>query len=806
MKNTGKTLRIVHGGVKQLSNGESAVAGSASELTNMREREQSLEVVGMPRAVGQLQQGDRVLLVDDDRMLVLRGNDVMWGQQVVVAAACRVLSAHRVGQLVVIVTEQGNVVLRRTAGGYVSLDINDAVPQLHIAAVEQVTHAVAIPSYEFAQPYNTWQSPLAAADIDGLTRLMRNGLNTVLSETAAQGRFTGVMAVRYGVRLWDDSYVWLSQPLLVGNAMLRASYRASTDAYTTSGKYAGVDAFSLSVDSYRLGISVVGGVPSQWHDLVKSVDVLALPQAQVFDLTSSADYRCAVTTSSGTRRYVLELGPKPRAATAILQQALKGNWQVIASTATLDGNGFVAVNTAVSSQQVISGVRCDAITSKLQMSQRVTQEQCAALMAAMSQRVAGSVAMEHNGRLYQAPTAMALSNPWQVLPWLSGTVTNTACNAVVKVTLSTGDGETAITTAGTCPCSASALNPMIAFPDVRATHIAIAVGSRKWECDLAPLKDTGMAVYINPSIGNNAMTGGAVSPSGSSVAILPSQGTLTVSAVGNALVTQWRTMVSGCEIRGLAAACRPIYSGGFGRYPIYLFTNEGIMALPQSLGGTFGEPRLISEAVLAAEAVPVGGNDGVWFVSQYGELCFLSGSTAKLMLKDVAANAQLAWNAKERELWISATGSWVKVLMPSGNTYSRDLVVGNLYSDAQNALAVTDAGTLVDLTNEDSAVMAVSYMSHPLEIDAMMCKSPKRITWNVFTTRTTPSTAVVTLTLRGERGSSCHGYVISRVRANGVIAAPLSRPLIAHPSRTLRLAIAGSLPSGTIALATVVSW
>ncbi len=133
-------------------------------------------------------------------------------------------------------------------------------------------------------------------------------------------------------------------------------------------------------------------------------------------------------------------------------------------------------------------------------------------------------------------------------------------------------------------------------------------------------------------------------------------------------------------------------------------------------------------------------------------------------------------------------------------------MVGNLYSDAQNALAVTDAGTLVDLTNEDSAVMAVSYMSHPLEIDAMMCKSPKRITWNVFTTRTTPSTAVVTLTLRGERGSSCHGYVISRVRANGVIAAPLSRPLIAHPSRTLRLAIAGSLPSGTIALATVVSW
>lgn len=795
-------MRIVHGGVRQLCNGESAVAGSASELTNMREREQALEVVGQPLQVAQLQAGDRVLLVDDDRTLVLRGNNVVWGNATILTSAAAILSAHRVGPLLVVVTAQGNVVLRRTANGYQLLNIDDAVPQLHLAAIEKTSHSVAIPSYEFVQPYTTWQAPLAAADIDALTKLMRGGVSTVLSEAAAQGRFTGVMAVRYGVRLWDDSYLWLSQPVLVGNTVMRASYRATTDAYTVSGKYAGVDAFSLSIDSYRLGISVVSGVPSQWRDLVKAIDVLALPQSQVIDLASSADYRCAVTTSSGTRRYILEVGPRPRSSSAIIQQALKGDWQVVASTSVLDGNGFVGVNTAVSSQHAISGIRCDVVNTLLLSSQRITGEQCSAVMNAIAQRPSGGVAMEHNGRLYQAPSAMVVGNPWQVLPWLSGSVSSTSANAVVKVTLSTSEGESVITSNVSCPCSASALNPLISFPDSRATHIAIAVGSKMWECDLAPLEGTGMAAFVNPSLADNSMSSGSVSASGNPIVSIPAQGTLMVSAVGNALVTQWRTLVSGTTIRGIAAACRPIYSGGFGRYPIYLFTDEGIMALPQQANGTFREPRLISETVLAPDAVPVAGDDGVWFVSQYGELCFLMGSALKRMLKVVTSNARLTWNTVERELWIVGSNGSVQVLMPSGSTYSRDITVGDLYSDAQHAFAVTADGALLDLTDEQLAVMAVNYLSQPLEIDPTMRSRVRRIIWNLFTTRTTPSTASVSLTLRGERGSSCHGYIISRVTANGVIAAPLSRPLIAQPSRTLRFALDGTLSTRTLLLPT----
>ena len=54
MKNTSKKLRIVPRGVMRFHNGESAVPGEAETLVNMREREDSLDVVGEPLTLEQL--------------------------------------------------------------------------------------------------------------------------------------------------------------------------------------------------------------------------------------------------------------------------------------------------------------------------------------------------------------------------------------------------------------------------------------------------------------------------------------------------------------------------------------------------------------------------------------------------------------------------------------------------------------------------------------------------------------------------------------------------------------------------------
>jgi len=801
-----KDIRIVHCGIEQVANGESAKAGTASELINMREREQALEVVGEPQAMAQLMPGDKVLLVDDDRTLVLRGNMLMWQGDVVLSAPCAVLAAHRVGRLLVVVTEQGNEVLLRTATGYSKLDVADAIPNLHIAAVESTRQLVAVAGYEFDVPYSTWQAPLAAADVDGLTKVVRNAYDTMRRAVAQQGRYAGVIMARYGVRLWDDSYLWLSQPVMVGHSLVGTTHRATGEVYTTGGKYAGVGAFNLEMESYRLGITMTGGVVEQWRDLVKAVDVLVSPQAIVIDATS-LDYRCVVSTSTGTRRYLLEVGPRPRSVSAIVQQVMAGKWQVVASTTVLDGSGFKGANTVMSSQQVLPGEHCYAVAAHLQSVASVgTWHSLATLQRDCCVKAVGGVSMEHNGRLYQAPQSLSTSCQCGVLPWLDGGVGAGQVPALVRVTFSTASGEAVITASTTCSHSAASLNPLITFPDPRATHIAIAVGGRKWEMDLSPLD--GMAVYLNPSLASNSMVSGAVDSGAADALVEAASGTLVVSAVNNALVGQWQATVSGHSIMGLGAACRPIYSGGFGRYPIYLFTHDGIMALPQLASGIYGEPRLISQEVLASGAKPVMAGDVVWFVSRQGVLCSLSGSLVKMMLHGIDGDARLSWNGKERELWIAGSGGDVRVLMPSGRTYRRSLQVGSLYSDARHALAVDSRGALLNLSEEQNTMMTVSYQSHPVEVDAMMRATLRRVTWNVFTTSTssgmTPQ-GELELTLRGERGSSCHGFIISRVRTTGVIAAPLSRPLLAHRFRTLRLAISATISSGTLVLPTHIA-
>lgn len=803
MKNTMRKLRIVPRGMVELHNGESAVAGEAASLLNMREREEALEVVGDPQVLSQLMPGDKVLLIDDDRTLVLRGNTVMLDNVVVLEPAGQIVAAHKVGTLIVVVTSEGNIVLRHTATGYEALDPMTAIPQIHIAAAEQSTMTSTIGAYEFDSPYSTWQAPLRSVDIDALTKLMRNAVATLQSQATSQGRFTGVLLARYAVRLWDDSYLWMSQPVMVGHNLISNSYRATATVTYNGSAFTGIESCNLSMNSYRLGITMASGVSTEWRNLVKAIDVLVSPVSSLIDLTAGLDYRCVITTSSGTRRYLLEMGPKPRSAGAMLQTLLNGDWRMVASTTVLDGSGFKAVNTVVASQQAISGLRYDVVASQLLASQRVSREQCAKVMENCSQKAVSQVSMEHNGRLFQSPAAFSVFNPWRVLPWLDGSPSSSSATATVQVTLSTNEGDVVLTKTGVCPCSATSLNPMISFPDMRATHIAIAVGNRVWESELSPLEGTGMAAYINPALQSNVMTTGSISSQGSSSVKTPCEGTVTVSAVGNPLVTQWRAEVSGCRIFALGAACRPIYSGGFGRYPIYVFTTQGIMALPQSTSGTWGEPRLITEVVLADGAKPVPGGDALWFVSQHGFLCRLSGSSVKRMLNDVASETQLAWNDRERELWLVSSDGGVVVVMPSGRTYGRDIAIGNLYCDPTHAMAITADGTLLDLSHELQSVKNVSFLSHPFEIDPT--RSLSRITWNLFTTMTTPSTANVTLTLLGERGGSCHGYIISQVRANGIVAAPLSRPIIAPPTRTLRLQVEAAIRTGTILLPTIIT-
>ena len=60
-----------------------------------------------------------------------------------------------------------------------------------------------------------------------LERILRAAWNALLADAAADGRHAAPMLVRWAVRLHDDSYLWISDPVRVGDATLANADRIS---------------------------------------------------------------------------------------------------------------------------------------------------------------------------------------------------------------------------------------------------------------------------------------------------------------------------------------------------------------------------------------------------------------------------------------------------------------------------------------------------------------------------------------------------------------------------------------------------
>ena len=73
------------------------------------------------------------------------------------------------------------------------------------------------------------------------------------------------------------------------------------------------------------------------------------------------------------------------------------------------------------------------------------------------------------------------------------------------------------------------------------------------------------------------------------------------------------------------------------------------------------------------------------------------------------------------------------------------------------------------------------------------------VTWTVM------GDGALSLEVTGERGISCHGWLVGRLRVSGQINAPLRQQLVPQPLRTLRLHINGTANSGTLLLPTIVT-
>ena len=652
-----KETRVKPVGIVPLANAEAAQCGMADLAQNLREREDAMQVTGTPVPSGSIAVGDRLLLIDGDRFVTCHDRVVKIDDVPVVTVDDAIVGAHTVGNLIVVVTRGGFVYLSCQDGTWTVLDPAAAVPQLTLGA-RCATATADIPAYTFAEPYTQWQAPLADVDTSALRALLRTAWNGLADDASSVGHHVAPMLVRWAVRLNDDSYLWMSDPVRVGDETLANANRIAAIVNSSNSGFTGTQATVLPMVHYSLDIGVTSGIAAEWLPLVKSIDVFATTEARLLASGGSLDYRC-YTRTTGPREYVLEMGLARRSADDIAAQLASSPWQLVAT----------------------------------------------------------------------APAAAVITGADFVTPLESLKLTSAQCAAVGALTSLTD-----------VVCSTTA-------------------GGRLYCC-----------------------TG---------------SGDIVVSVPGNALVEACRRSVLGTVPLAMAVVTRPLYSGGFGRYPVYVFTDDGIYAVPQGATGRLGEARLVDRTVIAADVPPVEAGRDVWMVSRHGQLCRLSGSQLTVCLREGNYRA-LAWSDAFKELWLLPADGNPVVMMASGRMTVRTVAVTQLYSDPRHAVAVSDTGQVMDLEREQEAMMPVAWHSHPVALEPLMGRVVKRVVWHL-------SGGPVDLTLRvtGQRGIMAGDSDVSRMMVTGTVDQPLATPVMTVPCRTLRLLLDGEARTGTLLLPTL---
>ncbi len=646
-------------------NPEAATPGEAASAVILRQRDGALEVVGQPADFGSIPAGHRLLLVDGNHTFTLLDATVYCDGNALTTVDGEVLAMHRVGDNLVIVTSAGLIHLRLDGDDCTVINRSDAVPSITLSATDAFSVSQSLDAVTFDSAYSAWSAPLAAADVATITSLYRTAWNAAVTQITGQGAYYTPLQACFGVRLWDDTYLYFSDPVTLGEDTLDNASQVTAAATTSSSTYTGIEATTLSMQAYRLGIEVTAGVGQDWLSLVKAIDIFVTAQPDIAD-TSSLSYRC-VTTVAGTRQSALQYGWTAIAAARVTAALQASGWTLAASTTDLsslaDGQ-FVASNVAYATGSTVGSVSfADEGTT-------ITRAQVDDVMTGTDD-VVPVASIVRNGRLY----------------------------------------------------------------------------------------------------------------------IASADGWLTCSAHGNALSTAQVTRVTGASILAMAPVLRPLFSAGFGRYAVYLFTLEGIYAVAQSALGVLGEARLVDRSIIAEGCLPVDGNCDIYYTDRNQWLCRLTGNEVTRLVPAMGQGGDMAWDDVHGELYVIAPQALL-ALTPDGLYSERTVDAVDLYNDTLHALAVTADGSLLDLTHEDSATLAFSCVSHPVVLRRHAPASVNRVEWWVDAVG-----ASLSLSLIGRRGS--RAFTLCRLAVDGDIAVPLPTHVVAPPCRAVQLSISGSALSGT---------
>lgn len=789
-----KKLKIEPKGFKERQNSENGIAGECLQLKNMRERENSLAVCGDWKKLGDMDENGRIMLVDRretaDCYLSCNGSTVYLyavksgGVFTTLNAEVCTLDGEvkwlqNVGDFVVAGTTAGLRYLCYVDGTYHLLDFSELAPQLVFSAVNRAEISETVHGETFDTAYSSW-SQLTETDRTVLRKSVVTAYASLVENAKQSGAFLQPVAVRYAVRMWDDTYSWVSALVIVGNEV-QAGETVSATVDNTLTSYA--DSVMTGVQ-YNIGVNMVKRAGEKWSPLIKSVDILVSDEMSPF-VDDTILCRCETSSTSQALHYLTYGLCRREPKVAIAELLNPPHWRVIARFP--NANDDIKVPENGTTVVLRSGLYSD----------KVSRESVSQITEFIRREIVANTATNVNGRLYTGGHRSIMRHAWHSAQWWGSGVLAKPCEVIVIARLLTPAGEAVKVAVESLDYTPQKLNALVAYPDSRATALTVKVLSdgniTEWSGTLFGVDEQGYACFVNEDLAENEMSAGySFYEDTEQNTEIPALNEVVVSRNGNPFVTdQCRNVWQG-EVLGLASVVGSVYSSVFGRYPVYAFSTDGIYAVAYKESGDYKDAQLIDRRQLGEARVIATSGDSVYFVSVEDELCRLKGKEVEVIAV-VSGVSQLAWVYEFGELLIRHDDNSVSVFMSDGRFHERTQPLQNVYGDYYDAVAQDLNGNLLSLNDETVGVQTVLLETYPIAVQDDEIIAPVAMAVNVE-----GEFDNCVLELLGSDGAVCDWRVLTAIELNGKCCNPKLTHVFTRPCRLLKLKLYGSASTGAL--------
>ena len=774
--------------------GEDAQAGTCEVMENMRNEGNSVRPVGQLAPIATLAQGEQILTshrtATGVNVISYLGNCIHWhstiGDDGTVTVKNTligyidgsVLCATALGNMVRVGCSGGDALLRFSGGCYHILHLHDAMPDLRLATRDTAEVGVQVKAVDFTVGYSRWASPLAVDDEERISAAMLRAVTAIERDVREAGRRVFPFVARYGVRLTDGTYLGVSAPVVVGSGIpFAAEYRT---AVSDNGDcFTGTEAFPITATTFALGVEAVRCFPEEWDSMIAGIDILVADSVETLQRARTVDYRCE--TSSADRSALLMTRFHNLSAEEVVKQLLSvAKWKVryTITDFTQLREGNVVLRRAES-----------------EVAQAVVRE----CESAMPLRHCSVALMQHNRRIFSACDSAQMVSPWGATQLLSiDASVNTTYEAAIVAHIGADGGEVVTLWRGSGKGKPVGVNALVAYPDVRATEVEIQVleGGVMKHCQVQLVGGDTIAYSVSESLAERQLVATA-----SASLVLPQAVNITKGLAGYVLESRemnpvvWRASHRVCDSRITALAPDMHRSNNAIGTPVYAFAAGGVYALPyRVVAASYSPGVIISRRRIAPGSDPVNTAKRLMFVTDGGELCLVNQYKVERVARGLGKVVSAGYEAIHDEVWLLRSDHSIAIVDRNGRVSARSELPMGLYGhDGIELLLVDEECRLLSTRSEQPQYGAVKMLTMPFTPTPGDNFTPTAVIIDLAA-----DLVQGVITIYGERGHSCHGMVLCRVKVNGEVARPIEMKILSPEIRTMRVGIEGKVSADAV--------